>query len=68
MKIDIDTSEALFVEHGEAIEEILRHAVRQALLAHKHAGNSIAVWDGEKVVLISPDQILVADPAETVPS
>lgn len=64
MKIDIDKSEALFVEHGEAIEEILRHAVRQALLEHKRAGNPVAAWDGEKVVLISPDEIPVEDPAE----
>ncbi|HMF55080.1 MAG TPA: hypothetical protein VK619_01860 [Pyrinomonadaceae bacterium] len=65
MRIDIDKSEDLFVEYGKAIEGVLRRAVRQALLEHKRAGNSIASWERESVVLISPDKIPVDDRIET---
>ncbi len=65
MKIDIEKSEDLFFEHGKAIEEVLRRAVRQALLEHKRAGNPIAAWENGKVVLISPDDIPVDDSMET---
>ncbi len=57
MKIDIEKSKELLIEHGKDIEEILRHAVRQALLEHKRKGNPIASWKDGKVVLISPDKI-----------
>lgn len=65
MKIDIDKSKDLFVEHAETIEKILRHAVQQALLEHKRAGNPIASWENGKVVLISPDKITIDNPTET---
>ena len=65
MKINIDESDELFFEHAKAIEEILRRAVRQALLEHKRAGNPVASWEDGKVVLISPDKIPVDDPLET---
>lgn len=62
MKIDIDSTEDLFVEHSKAIEEVLQHAVRQALLAHKRIGNPVASWENGKVVLVQPADIPVDDP------
>jgi hypothetical protein len=61
MRIDIDKSNELFVEHGKAVEEILRRAVHRALLEHKRAGNPVASWEKGQVVLISPDEIPVDD-------
>lgn len=49
----------LFIVEGERIEGILRRAVRNALLAHKRAGNTIAVWNDNKVELIPAEQIQV---------
>lgn len=61
MRIDIDKSNELFVEHGRAVEEILRRAVHQVLLEHKRAGNPVASWEKGQVVLIRPDEIPVGD-------
>lgn len=65
MRIDIDQSKELFVEHGKAVEEVLRYAVRHALLEHKRAGNPVASWENGKVVLINPNEIPVNDPFES---
>ncbi len=46
---------------GKTIERVLRHGVRRALLEHKRAGNTIAVWADERVVLIPAAEIQVAD-------
>lgn len=35
----------------------LRQAVREALLDHKRAGNSVAVWRDGRVVWIPPEEI-----------
>lgn len=56
-KSEIRLSKRLFVEYGEAIEEVLRHAVDQALLMHRRLGNSIAVWENGKVVIVPPEKI-----------
>jgi hypothetical protein len=64
MRIDIDKSTELFVEHGKAVEEILRRAVHRVLLEHKRAGNPVASWEKGQVVLISPDEIPVGDSTE----
>jgi len=53
----------LFVEHGKAIEKILRRAVVQAVLEHKRLGNPIAVWQDGEVVWLTPDEITVDDEA-----
>ena len=45
MRIDIDKSNELFVEHGRAVEEVLRRAVHRVLLEHKRAGNPVASWE-----------------------
>jgi hypothetical protein len=49
------------VVYGKVIEDVLRRAVHQALLAHKRAGNPIATWQDEHVVLIPPEDIPVED-------
>jgi hypothetical protein len=56
-KSEIRLSKRLFVEYGEAIEKVLRQAVDQALLTHRRLGNSIAVWENGKVVIIPPERI-----------
>ena len=40
-----------------AIDCALDHAIRDALLLHKQAGNPIATWQGGKVVLVAPEDI-----------
>ena len=53
-----------FVTQGKEIEEILRRAVRHALLMHKRAGNPIAISKDGKVVIIPPEEIPVEDPLD----
>ena len=53
----------LFLTHAEEVLEVLRRAVRQALLTHKRAGNPIAVWKDGKVVIIPPEEIEVDEKA-----
>ncbi len=52
-------TENLFIEHAEAIEGILREAVRRALIEHKRAGNPVAVWQNGRVVILQPEEISV---------
>jgi hypothetical protein len=59
IKIDLENSENVLFENAEKIEKILEFAVRQAVIAHRRAGNSIAVWKDGKAVLIAPDEIEV---------
>lgn len=64
MKQEISISEDLFFTHGKEIEGIFRHAVREALLRHKKLGESIAVWRDGKVVILSPDEIVLPEEDE----
>lgn len=65
MKTEPRLPDKLFMVEGERIAEILRRAVRHALLAHKRAGNTIAVWKNEGVTLIPAEEIRVeADDAD----
>jgi len=52
----------MLVLYAEEIEKVLKKAVRHALLAHKRAGNPIAVWRDNRVVIIPPEEIPVEDP------
>jgi hypothetical protein len=61
----IRVNKRLLLEHGEAVEGVLRRAVNHALLMHKRAGNPIATWRNGKVVLIPPDEIEVSDDTPT---
>jgi hypothetical protein len=47
------------MREGTEIDEALRRAVREALLLHKKLGNSIAVWEDGKVVILPPERIPV---------
>lgn len=53
-KDEITLSTRLFVEHGKAIEAVLRSGICQTLVMHKRLGHSIAVWQDGKVVIIPP--------------
>jgi len=64
MQIDIHESRDLLVSHGKEVEDILRRAVRNALLEHKRAGNTVASWEEGKVVLIEADNIPIHDPLD----
>jgi hypothetical protein len=46
-----------FINEGKIIEEIFRKAVRDALLVHIRANNSVAVWQDDKVVILPPEDI-----------
>ena len=59
-KIDLSDSTNLFIEYGKEIEAVLRRAVHDALVRHKHAGNPVAIWRDGKVVLLQPEEILPA--------
>ncbi len=39
------------------VEKALRAAVHEALVRHKRAGNSVAIWRDGKVVWLSPEAI-----------
>lgn len=62
MRIEIHGSTHLLVSHSEDVEEILRRAVRSALLEHKRAGNPVASWEEGRVVMIEADKISVEVP------
>lgn len=49
----------LFVRYREDMTKACERAVREALLKHKQAGNSIAVARDGKVVLIPADAIVI---------
>jgi hypothetical protein len=56
-KPDID---ALMAD-GKVIDEAIKQAVREAVRRHKLLGNPIAVWRGEKVVWLQPEEIDLGD-------
>ncbi len=64
MKQEISIPEKLFLTHGKEIEGIFRHAVREALLRHKKLGESVAVWKDGKVVILSPEEIVLDEEEE----
>lgn len=61
MQARTDLPEDLFFAQAKEIEHVLRRAVRHALLMHKRAGNPIAVWRDDRVVIIPPEEIIVDD-------
>jgi isoaspartyl peptidase/L-asparaginase-like protein (Ntn-hydrolase superfamily) len=42
---------------GNALDEAIRMSVHQALLAHKRAGNPIAVERNGKIIMLKPEAI-----------
>ena len=61
MTVERELPEQWLSVYGKAIEDVLRRAVHQALLVHKRAGNPIATWQDEQVVLVPPEDIPVED-------
>jgi hypothetical protein len=61
MTVEHKLSDQWLIVHAKAIEDVLRRAVYQALLVHKRAGNPIATWQDEHVVLVPPEDIPVED-------
>ncbi|MEO7674335.1 MAG: hypothetical protein ABIU09_09700 [Pyrinomonadaceae bacterium] len=55
-KVEAEESD-LFVKYSEEITPAYERAVREALLKHKKAGNSIAISRDGKVVILQPDEI-----------
>ena len=47
----------LFVRYSDEITIACERAVREALLKHKKNGNSVAVWQDGKVVILKPEEI-----------
>ncbi|MCK6480177.1 MAG: hypothetical protein HUU06_08230 [Planctomycetaceae bacterium] len=49
------------------IDRALAEAVREALLHHKRAGNSVAVWSNGRVEWIPPENIRIPEPPVDAP-
>ena len=61
MKPEQIASSQFEVVQGKPIEDVLRRAVRRALLEHKRAGNTIAAWENGRVVLIPATDISIEE-------
>ena len=55
----IDPASDLFVRYSDEINSAYERAVREALLEHKKAGNSVPVERDGKMVVLQPDDIEV---------
>ena len=49
----------LLVRYHSEVAEALQEAVRDALKRHKREGNSVAVEQDGKVVILQPDEIII---------
>ncbi|MDQ1560364.1 MAG: hypothetical protein QOD32_3424 [Pyrinomonadaceae bacterium] len=56
---DKHTSPTKMSDQTKSIEHAMRRAVRQALLTHKRAGNTVAAWRDGRVVLVAAEKIAV---------
>jgi hypothetical protein len=59
MRDNKHTSPATMSDETKSIEHAMRRAVREALLTHKRAGNTVAAWKDGRVVLVAPEKIAV---------
>lgn len=50
----------LFVTHSEEINLAYERAVREALIKHKKAGNSVVISRDGEIVTLTPDEIEIA--------
>jgi hypothetical protein len=50
----------IFLERTR-IEAALRRAERDALIAHKRAGNSVPMWIEGRTVLVPPEDIVIPE-------
>lgn len=61
MKIDLEKTDHLFVEHAFTVRDILEQAVIRALIEHKRAGNPVASWQDGRVVILQPEEIHIPE-------
>jgi len=47
------------IAEGTQIDEAVKQAVKEAVLRHKHAGNSIVTMKDGNMVLLKPEEITV---------
>ncbi len=47
----------LFITHSEEINKAYERAVREALIKHKKAGNSVVISRDGEIVILQPDGI-----------
>lgn len=52
---------SLLLADREKISKALAQAVREALLRHKQAGNSVAAWRDGKIAWIPPEEIFTEE-------
>ena len=52
---------SLLLAEREKISKALAQAVREALLRHKQAGNSVAAWRDGKIAWIPPEKIFTEE-------
>lgn len=50
----------LFVIHRDEINRAYERAVREALIKHKKAGNSVVISRDGEIVTLTPDEIEIA--------
>ena len=50
-------------QQADELTAACQEAVREALLFHKRNGNSIAVWQDGRVVIVPPEEIVIDEPA-----
>jgi hypothetical protein len=48
-----------FFQNPERVTAVLQQGIRDALLKHKQAGNSVCTWKNGKVIWIAPEEIPV---------
>jgi len=53
----IDPENDLFVRYKDEIKQAYDRAVREALLKHKRANNSVPIERGGKMVILKPEEI-----------
>lgn len=57
----IPLSRDLLVAHAKGVEKIFQRAVRDALIMHKRAGNTIVGWENGEIQFISAADIVIPD-------
>ena len=60
----IPLSRDLLVAHAKTVEKIFQRAVREALIVHKRAGNTIVGWEDGEIKFIPAEEIVIPDISE----
>lgn len=59
IKVRSQKSGRLISDNRQAIKVAISRGISDALMQHKRAGNTVAVWRGGQVVLLQPEEILI---------